>query len=226
MFYNDPTFLLVIPALLLALYAQWKVKSTYEKYSQVPCSRGYTGAQVARYILDDYRLQNISVEPTPGELTDHYDPRTQKLCLSQGIYGSNSVAAVGVAAHEAGHALQDAKAYAPLKIRNGLVPVTNLGTTLAFPLFILGMFAGLPQLMDIGIILFALAVVFSIVTLPVEFNASSRAIRVLADGNFLTGKELPMAKAVLNAAALTYVAATAMAALNLVRLLALRGQRD
>lgn len=226
MFYNDPTFLLVIPALLLALYAQWKVKSTYEKYSQVPCSRGYTGAQVARYILDDYRLQNISVEPTPGELTDHYDPRTQKLCLSQGIYGSNSVAAVGVAAHEAGHALQDAKAYAPLKIRNGLVPVTNLGTTLAFPLFILGMFAGLPQLMDIGIILFALAVVFSIVTLPVEFNASSRAIRVLADGNFLTEKELPMAKAVLNAAALTYVAATAMAVLNLVRLLALRGQRD
>lgn len=136
------------------------------------------------------------------------------------------MAAVGVAAHEAGHALQDAKAYAPLKIRNGLVPVTNLGTTLAFPLFILGMFAGLPQLMDIGIILFALAVVFSIVTLPVEFNASSRAIRVLADGNFLTEKELPMAKAVLNAAALTYVAATAMAVLNLVRLLALRGQRD
>jgi len=226
MYFNDPTFLLLIPALLLALYAQWKVKSTYEKYSRVPCSRGYTGAQVARYILDDYRLQNISVEPTPGELTDHYDPRTQKLCLSQGIYGSNSVAAVGVAAHEAGHALQDAKAYAPLKIRNGLVPVTNLGTTLAFPLFILGMFAGLPQLMDIGIILFALAVIFSIVTLPVEFNASSRAIRVLADGNFLTEKELPMAKAVLNAAALTYVAATAMAVLNLVRLLALRGQRD
>ena len=217
---------MVIPALLLALYAQWKVKSTYEKYSQVACSRGYTGAQVARYILDDYRLQNISVEPTPGELTDHYDPRTQKLCLSQGIYDGNSVAAIGVAAHEAGHAIQDAKAYAPLKIRNGLVPVTNFGTTLAFPLFILGMFAGMPQLMDIGIILFSLAVIFSVITLPVEFNASARAIRVLADGNFLSAQELPLAKAVLNAAALTYVAATAMAVLNLVRLLMLRGSRD
>lgn len=225
MFY-DPTFILLIPALLLALYAQWKVKSTYKKYSQVPCSRGYTGGQVARYILDDYRLQNISVEPVAGELTDHYDPRTQKLCLSQGVYESNSVAAIGVAAHEAGHALQDARAYVPLKVRNNLVPVANFGTTLAFPLFILGLFVGLPMLMDIGIILFSLAVVFSVITLPVEFNASARAVRVLADGHFLNEKELPMAKAVLNAAALTYVAATAMAILNLVRLLMLRSQRD
>src|SRR3989338_2963376 len=215
MFY-DPTFVLLIPAMLLAFYAQWKVKSTYEKYSKVAGSRGYTGGQVARYILDDYRLTNIAVEPTPGELTDHYDPRNQKLHLSQGVYESNSVAAIGVAAHEAGHAIQDAKAYAPLKLRNNLVPVTNLGTTLAFPLFILGMFAGLPQLMDVGIILFSLAVAFSVITLPVEFNASARAVRVLADGHFLTDKEIPMAKAVLNAAALTYVAATAMAVLNLV----------
>ena len=217
---------MLIPALLLALYAQWKVKSTFEKFSKVACSRGYTGAQVARYILDDYRLQNISVESIPGELTDHYDPTKQKLSLSQEVYESNSVAAIGVAAHETGHAIQDSKAYAPLKIRNGLVPVTNLGTTLAFPLFILGMFAGMPQLMDLGIVLFSLAVVFAVVTLPVEFNASSRAIRVLADGHFLNEKELPMAKAVLNAAALTYVAATAMAVLNLVRLLMLRGRRD
>ena len=225
-FYNDPTFLLLIPAMLLAFYAQWKVKSTYEKYSKVACSRGYTGAQVARYILDDYRMQNISVEPTPGELTDHYDPTKHKLCLSQSVYDSNSVAAIGVAAHETGHAIQDSKSYAPLKLRNGLVPVTNLGTTLAFPLFIVGMFANMPQLMDIGIIFFSLAVVFSIITLPVEFNASARAIRVLADGRFLTDKELPMAKAVLNAAAMTYVAATTMAVLNLARLLMLRNQRD
>jgi Zn-dependent membrane protease YugP len=225
MFY-DPTFVLLIPAVLLAIYAQWKVKSTYAKYSEVRCSRGYTGAQVARYILDDYRLQKIEVVPTPGELTDNYDPRSGKLNLSESVYNSNSVAAVGVAAHEAGHAIQDAKAYVPLKLRNGLVPVTSLGTTLAFPLFLLGLFAGLPVFMDIGIILFALAVVFSIVTLPVEFNASRRALRVLSDGNFLTAQELPLARSVLDAAALTYVAATAMAILNLVRLLILRSQRD
>lgn len=226
MFYNDPTFLLVIPAMLLAFYAQWKVSSTFAKYSEVACSRGYTGAQVARYILDDYRLQDIAVESTPGELTDHYDPRARKLRLSQNVYASNSVAAIGVAAHEAGHAIQDSRSYIPLKLRNGMVPVTNLGTTLAFPLFILGMFAGFPALMDAGIILFSLALAFSVITLPVEFNASGRAIRVLADGNFLSAKELPMAKAVLSAAALTYIAATAMALLNLVRLLVLRNQRD
>jgi len=224
--YYDSTFLLVIPALLLALYAQFKVKSTYTKYSQVRCSRGYTGAQAARYILDDYRLTDVKVESIPGELTDHYDPRDKKLRLSEGIYNGNSVAALGVAAHEAGHAIQDAKAYAPLKLRNGLVPVTNLGTTLAFPLFLLGLFVNIPQLMDLGIVLFSLAVVFSVLTLPVEFNASNRAIRVLADGRFLNEKELPMARAVLNAAALTYVAATAMAVMNLLRLLALRNQRD
>jgi hypothetical protein len=225
MFY-DPTFILIIPALLLALYAQYKVKSTYAKYSEVRNLRGYTGSQVARYILDDYRLNDIQVVPIAGELTDNYDPRDRKLHLSEGIYDSNSVAAIGVAAHETGHAIQDARAYAPLKIRNGLVPVTNLGTTLAFPLFLLGLFVGIPQLMDIGIILFSLAVVFSVITLPVEFNASRRAIKVLADGRFLNERELPMAREVLNAAALTYVAATAMAVMNLVRLLALRNQRD
>lgn len=217
---------MLIPALLLAAYAQFRVSSTYAKYSKVPCSRGYTGKQAARYILDDYRLTDVAIESIPGQLTDHYDPRVKKLRLSEGIYNGNSVAALGVAAHEAGHAIQDAKAYAPLKLRNGLVPLTNLGTTIAFPLFLLGMFMGIPQLMDVGIVLFSLAVVISVVTLPVEFNASSRAIRVLADGHFLNEKELPMARSVLNAAALTYVAATAMAILNLVRLLMLRSQRD
>jgi uncharacterized protein len=225
-FYNDPTFLLLIPAMLLAFYAQWKVKSTFDRYSKIACARGYTGAAVARYILDDYRLQNIAVEATPGNLTDNYDPRDRKLRLSDPVYNSNSIAAIGVAAHEAGHAIQDAKGYAPIKLRNGMVPVTNLGSTLAFPLFLLGMFASIPMFMDIGIILFSLAVVFSILTLPVEFNASSRAIRVLADGHFLNERELPGARAVLNAAALTYVASTAMAVLNLVRLLMLRNSRD
>jgi Zn-dependent membrane protease YugP len=225
-FYNDATFFLLIPALLLAFYAQWKVKSTFEKYSKVACTRGYTGSAVARYILDDYRLQDIAVEAIAGDLTDHYDPRARKLRLSDPVYNSNSIAALGVAAHEAGHAIQDAKGFAPIKIRNGMVPVANLGSTLAFPLFILGMFASLPVFMDVGIILFSLAVAFSVLTLPVEFNASSRALRVLADGHFLTEKELPGARAVLNAAALTYVAATAMAVLNLVRLLMLRNSRD
>ncbi len=224
--YYDSTFLLLIPAFLLAMYAQFKVQSTFAKYKKVACSRGYTGAQIARYILDDNRLTDVQIVLTQGELTDNYDPRTKKLNLSQSVYGSNSVAAIGVAAHEVGHAIQDAKAYAPLKLRGGLVPVTNLGTTLAFPLFILGLFAGIPRLMDVGIILFSVAVVFSVVTLPVEFNASARAIRALSDGRFLNEKEVPMAKAVLNAAALTYVAATAMAVLNLVRLLMLRSQRD
>lgn len=225
MFY-DPTFILIIPAVILAFYAQWKVQSTYAKYNKVTCSRGYTGAQVARYILDDNRLNDITVEQMPGNLTDNYDPRERKLKLSESVYGSHSVAAIGVAAHEAGHALQDAKGYVPLKLRSGLVPVTNFGTTLAFPLFFIGLIVNYPQLMDLGIILFSLAVLFSVITLPVEFNASRRAITVLSNGHFLMDKELGMAKEVLNAAALTYVAATAMAVLNLVRLLALRSQRD
>ncbi|MDD5382648.1 MAG: zinc metallopeptidase [Candidatus Margulisbacteria bacterium] len=224
--YYDSTFLLLIPALLLAFYAQWKVKSTFEKYSKVSCAKGYSGAQVARHILDENNLQNSAVEQIAGQLTDHYDPRVMKLRLSDPVYNSNSVAALGVAAHEAGHAIQDAKGYVPIKLRNGMVPAANLGSTLAFPLFILGIFAGIPQLMDIAIILFSLALAFSVLTLPVEFNASRRAIKVLADGHFLTTEELPKAKAVLNAAALTYVASTTMAVLNLVRLLMLRGQRD
>ncbi len=225
-YYNDPTFFLLIPAMILAFYAQFKVKSTFNKYSKVRSTRGYTGAAVARYILDDYRLQDIAVESTPGELTDHYDPRARKLRLSASVYGSNSVAALGVAAHEAGHAIQDAKAYFPIKVRNGMVPLTNLGSMLAWPLFFLGIIVGIPALMDIGIVLFSLAVAFSVLTLPVEFNASSRAIRVLADGHFLMAKELGMAKEVLNAAALTYVASTAMAVLNLARLILLRSSRD
>ncbi|KPJ68298.1 hypothetical protein AMJ44_06775 [candidate division WOR-1 bacterium DG_54_3] len=226
MFFYDPTFLLLIPAILLALYAQAKVQGTYAKFSKIASSRGYTGAQVARYLLDDYRMTGVEIEPVPGNLSDHYDPRSKKLRLSKGIYQSNSVAALGIAAHEVGHAIQDANSYLPLKLRNHFVPAANFGSGLAFPLFFIGLLASLPFLMDLGIILFAFAVAFSIITLPVEFNASRRAARILSDGKYLTEKEVPLAKKVLSAAALTYVAATAMAVLNLIRLLLLRGSRD
>lgn len=225
-YYSDPTFFLLIPAFLLALYAQFKVKSTFAKYSEVNSNCGLPGARVGRELLDSAGLKNIPVEKTEGELTDHYDPRDKTLHLSSAVYGSPSVAALGVVAHEVGHAMQDAKAYVPLAFRNNLVPVANLGSQLAIPLFFLGLIAGFPMFMDLGIIAFSLAVVFQVITLPVEFNASSRAIKILSDGKYLTAEEIPMARAVLNAAALTYVAATAMAVLNLVRLLALRGRRD
>lgn len=226
MFFNDPTFLLLIPALLLAFWSQYMVSSTYAKYSKIPNTRGYTGAQLAKYILDDNRMLNIKIESIPGNLTDHYDPTSKTLRLSQDVYNSNSVAALGIAAHEIGHAMQDAKAYAPLKLRNNFVPAANFGSTLAFPLFFIGLLANMPMFMDLGILFFSLAVVFSIVTLPVEFNASRQAIALLSNGQYLNEKEIPMAKAVLSAAALTYIAATTMAILNLVRLLILRNSRD
>lgn len=225
-FYNDPTFLLLIPAMILAFYAQFKVKSTFAKYSKIESSKGKTAAEVSKNILDDSGLTSIPVQEVAGELTDHYDPRDKTLHLSNPVFNSRSVAAIGVAAHEVGHALQDAKAYAPLSVRSNLVPVANLGSQLAMPLFFMGLIFSFPIFMDIGIIAFSLAVAFQVVTLPVEFNASNRAIKLLTDGGYLTSDEIPMAKAVLNAAALTYVAATAMAVLNLVRLLALRGERD
>jgi hypothetical protein len=225
-YYNDPTFFLLIPAFLLALYAQFKVQSTFAKYSQVNSHCGLPGARVGRELLDSAGLKSIPVQQVEGNLTDHYDPRDKTLHLSGGVYGSPSVAALGVVAHEVGHALQDSKSYAPLAFRNNLVPVASLGSQLAIPLFFFGLIASFPLLMDLGIIAFSLAVAFQVVTLPVEFNASSRAIKILSDGKYLTAEEVPMARAVLNAAALTYVAATAMAVLNLVRLLALRGRRD
>jgi Zn-dependent membrane protease YugP len=226
MLFYDPSFLLVIPALFLAMYAQAKVQGTYAKFSRIPASRGYSGAQLARYILDDQRMLGVEIEAIPGKLTDHYDPRSKKLRLSQGVYHGSSVAALGIVAHEVGHAIQDARSYWPLKIRNSVVPAANVGSGLAFPLFFIGLLANLPFLMDIGIIFFSLAVAFSVITLPVEFNASRRAIRILADGRYLSENEIPFAKKVLSAAALTYVAATAMAVLNLVRLVILRGARD
>jgi Zn-dependent membrane protease YugP len=221
----DPTFVLLIPAIILAIYAQFKVQSTFSQMSQVRSSRGYTGAQIGRKLLDDSGLSSVGIEQIPGNLSDNYDPRDKILHLSESVYNGDSVAAIGVVAHEVGHAVQDSKAYAPLKIRSGLVPAANIGSQLAIPLFFIGLIFSYPMLMDIGIIAFSLAVAFTIITLPVEFNASRRAITMLSDGMYIEKDEVPLAKKVLDAAALTYVAATAMAVLNLIRLLALRGER-
>lgn len=222
----DSTMILILPALALSLWAQFKVKSTFSKFSEVPSRRGMSGAQVASAIMDRNRL-NVAVEPVEGSLTDHYDPRDRTLRLSEDVYGSRSIAALGVAAHEAGHAIQHAHHYLPLQLRSNLVPVANFGSTLAMPMFMIGMF--LPAatfLMDIGIALFSFAVLFGLVTLPVEFNASSRAIQILSQNGYLAPDEIEPARKVLNAAAWTYVASAAMAVFQLVRLLILRGQRE
>jgi Zn-dependent membrane protease YugP len=186
-----------------------------------------TGAQVARRLLDANGLGDVEVEKVEGNLTDHYDPRKRILRLSEGVYGSQSVAALGIAAHETGHAMQHGQGYLPLTVRASFVPVANLGSTLAFPLFLVGfIFTSFKVLMDVGIIFFAGAVLFHLITLPVELNASSRAITSLANGGYLVGEETRSAKAVLSAAAWTYIAAATMALTQLLRLLILRGMRD
>ena len=225
-FFYDPTFILLIPAVILAIWAQVKVKSTFAKFEKVQAGRGMTGAEVAQRLLGDAGLGNVQIEEIQGKLSDHYDPRTRVLRLSAPISRGRSVAALGVAAHEVGHAIQHEKAYAPFEIRQSIVPVASFGSTLAFPLFFIGILFSAPKLMDIGIVFFSAAVVFQVVTLPVEFNASSRALALLDSRGYLVGEEVGQAKKVLSAAALTYVAATAMAVLELVRLLILRQSRD
>lgn len=228
MFFFDPTFILLIPALIIAIYAQSKVKSTFQRYSRVRSLRGLTGKDVARELLDMRGLGDIPVEPVKGSLSDHYDPRKKVLRLSESVYASDSVAALGVAAHEAGHALQHADNYGPLMLRNSIAPAVSIGSNAALPLFLIGFIfaSSLSWLMDVGIIFFSGAVLFSLITLPVELNSSSRALALLRQGNYLTEKELPHARAVLNAAAWTYIAAVTMALSQLVRLLILRGMRD
>lgn len=227
--YYDPTFLLLIPAMILAIYAQLKVQSTFRRYLQIPARSNLSGAQVARALLDKNQLTDVPVEITPGNLTDHYDPRRRVLRLSPDVYHGRSLAAFGVAAHETGHAVQHYHEYIPLSIRNSLYPAANFGSSLAFPIFFIGLIFGRGGtfLMDLGIILFLVAVLFQVLTLPVEFNASKRALLMLEEGGFLTrGGEVVGAKKVLSAAALTYLAATAMALMQLFRLLILRGSRD
>ncbi|MBN2264608.1 MAG: zinc metallopeptidase [Candidatus Aminicenantes bacterium] len=229
MFLGDPTFILVIPALILALYAQSKVKGAYRKYSQVFAASRISGAQAAYQLLQSAGASDVSIEKAQGELTDHYDPRKKVLRLSQGVHDSASIAALGIAAHETGHAIQHHQHYAPMHLRSLIYPVASLGSTLAFPLFFIGFIfssRGPSVLMDIGILLFVGAVAFSIITLPVEFNASKRAIALLEERRFLAPEELTGAKKVLGAAALTYVASTAMAAVQLLRMFVLRSWRD
>lgn len=228
----DPTFVLLIPALLLAIWAQIKVKSAYVQYSEVMTRSGLTGAEVARLILRNAGIADLGgkdscpIEPIGGELTDHYDPRTRVLRLSEPVYYGRSIAAVGIAAHEAGHALQHAQSYAPLMLRNVMYPVSSFGSFLAWPLFFIGLIFSSPLLLKAGIILFSLAVLFTVVTLPVEFNASNRALHALATGGFLDSEEIRATRKVLSAAALTYVAAAAMAILQLLRMFLLARSRD
>jgi len=214
------SLILLVPALALGVYARAKVSSSFNRYSQVPSARGLTGAQAARLVLDSAGLAGVDVQVAGSRLSDHYDPRSRTLNLSVDVGNSNSLAALGVAAHEAGHAIQHSVGYTPFKFRSALVPVANIGTNFGFILFFVGLFlfrSGL--LMNIGIVLYAAAVLFTLVTLPVEFNASRRAMAQLSDRNILVADELTGARKVLNAAALTYVAAALMAILQLVRLI-------
>jgi Zn-dependent membrane protease YugP len=212
--------ILLVPAVILGIYAQAKVKSTFNKYSKVPSSRGMTGAEGARLVLNGAGLYNVGIEVAGSRLSDHYDPRTQVLTLSPEVGNSNSLAALGVAAHEAGHAMQHAEGYLAFKLRSALVPVANLGTNFGWILFFVGLvFFRSGLLMNIGILLYAVAVLFTLVTLPVEFNASSRAMAQLTNKSILMGDELRGARKVLSAAALTYVAAALMAMLQLLRLI-------
>ncbi|MCX7719930.1 MAG: zinc metallopeptidase [Dictyoglomus thermophilum] len=221
----DPTYILLLPALILSIYASMKVRSTFLYYSEIPNSRRLTGREAAEIILKSVGLNDVKIEPVPGTLTDHYDPTTKVLRLSEPVYSEPSVAALGVAAHEIGHAIQHATGYYALALRSSLVPVANIGTNLAFPLFFLGFIFGSPSLMNIGILAFSLAVLFYLITLPVEINASKRAQEVLLSLGLVTQKEAEGVKKVLNAAALTYLAAALTALLNLLRLIVLANMR-
>ena len=215
----DYTYIIyVLPALIFAMWAQYNVQSTFKKYSKVESERGMTGYDAARRILDANGLHHVRIEQVAGDLTDHYDPKANVIRLSDTVHSVSSVAAVGVAAHEAGHAVQYAEGYSPIKIRTAIIPITRIGSNLAFPLVLLGLLFSAPLLAGIGVILFGAAVLFQLVTLPVEFNASSRAIAALSDSG-MSDEAVGDAKKVLRAAAMTYVAALATAIGNFLRLL-------
>lgn len=222
-FYWDYTMILLIPAMLLAIYAQTKVSTTFEKYLRVPARSGMTGAEVAAEILRRSGIYDVSVQMQGGRLTDYYDPRQKVLKLSTDVYNGNSLAAIGVAAHECGHAIQHDVGYVPLAIRNAIVPAAGIGSQLAIPLFFIGLLFQADFLLTLGILLFSLAVLFQLVTLPVEYNASNRAVAVLEREGFIDRSEVSPVKAVLGAAALTYVAATLTAIMQLLRLIILAG---
>ena len=221
----DPTYLLVVIGALLSMWASARVNGTFQKYSGVRSRAGMTGAEAARQILHSQGIYDVTVQAVRGQLTDHYDPRTKTVNLSEPVYASASVSAIGVAAHECGHAIQDNVGYAPLRLRAAFVPVANLGSTLSWPLILLGLVIGLTPFIQIGIWMFVLALLFQVITLPVEFNASGRAVQLLGQLGILQGQEVADTRRVLGAAALTYVAAVAASVLQLLRLLILFGGR-
>lgn len=223
--FYDPTMILVLIGAALSMWASSRVNSTFRKYSQVRSMTGMTGAEAAKRILNSQGIFDVTVQPVSGQLTDHYDPRTKTVNLSEAVYGQTSVAAVGVAAHECGHAIQDNVGYMPLRLRAAFVPVANLGSRMAMPLILIGFFLSLGPFIEVGIWMFVLAVLFQVITLPVEFNASSRAVKLLDQVGILQGQEVDGTRKVLGAAALTYVAAVAASVLTLLRLVLLFGGR-
>ncbi len=227
MFYYDYYyFILVLPAFVVALVAQGYLKSVYRKMSKVFSVRGITGAQAAHRVLQYYGISNVTVEPVGGVLSDHFDPRANVIRLSQGVYSSNSIAAIGIACHEAGHAAQHNEKYAPILLRNAILPVVNIGSALGLPLAIFGVILGFFPLVIFGLVLYALIAVFQLATLPVEFNASRRAVKVIDEMDLLSTEEQLGAKKVLTAAALTYVAALIVSLANLLRLILRFGRRE
>ncbi|MCB6343978.1 zinc metallopeptidase [Enterocloster lavalensis] len=226
MFYFDPSYVLILIGLLLSMAASAKVNSTYARYARVGARCGMTGAEAAKRLLNSQGIYDVTVRRVPGKLTDHYDPRNKTVNLSESVYGSTSIAAIGVAAHECGHAMQDAGGYVPLRVRGALVPVANFGAQISWPLILIGILfssGSSSMLITLGILMFSLSVLFQLVTLPVEFNASSRAVSLLDRTGILAGQEVGQTRQVLSAAALTYVAAAAASILQLLRLLYLFG---
>lgn len=224
-FYYDWTMLIIIPGVILSMIAQIKVKSTFEKYSRKQNFSGMTGADAAEAVLHMNGIYDVRVVHISGDLNDHYSPKEKVIRLSDRVYGSSSIAAVGVAAHEAGHAVQHAKGYVPVKLRTAIVPTVNIGSWLSMPLLIIGIILAYDPLVYLGIAFFSFVVIFQLVTLPVEFNASGRAIKALSDRRILSGEELAGAKSVLTAAAMTYVAALVSSVLSLLRIILIANRR-
>lgn len=224
--FYDPTFILVIIGMVISMAASAYVKSTFSKYDKISSRNNITGTKAAQYILESQGIHNVGVQAIAGDLTDNYNSGNKMLSLSQATAQSTSVAAIGVAAHECGHAVQDAKGYLPLRIRHAIVPVANIGSAVSIPLILIGVLLRGSFLINLGILAFSLAFIFQLVTLPVEFDASRRALRILADGGLLTEEEVPQARKVLFAAALTYVAAAVATLLQLLRLIILFGNNN
>ncbi len=225
-YYLDPTYVLVIIGMLISMAASANVNGSFHKYSRVMNRRGLRGEQAAEMILRSEGILDVRIEHIRGNLTDHYDPRSKTLRLSDSVYGSSSVAALGVAAHECGHAIQHARGYVPLRLRGAIVPVVNFASRISMPLILVGLLLGYVGLAKIGVVLFAAVLIFQLVTLPVEFNASSRALRVLQGTNLLYDEEVGKARRVLRAAAMTYVASVVATALQLFRLVLLVNRRN